>query len=200
MMISVLNSKFGFFCVRIIFLACTLMLAKQNVIANNSELIVENEIISLKDNANLGNIFNKDFNVHSNLFYWPYSASWNVASQTIACGACITLQATGSGSHDPPMTMTYTGAGTPAPNLNATPFVPDASFVVCPLVTTTYTVTVDDASAFSPPVSSSITITVAPCGCSITGLTTVASACNPATNTYDVSGIFLLTHLLHQEP
>ena len=120
---------------------------------------------------------------------WPVEVSWNIGNQTICPGACVTLQATGGGSHDPPLTLTYTGAGSPASPTTPNVGVPDASFIVCPIVTTTYTVTASDAYAASPPAIASVTITVASCGCGISSLTTDTTTCDPSTNTYDLSGI-----------
>jgi gliding motility-associated-like protein len=101
----------------------------------------------------------------------------------------VTLQATGGGSHDPPLTLTYTGAGSPVNPTTPGVGVPDASFSVCPLVTTTYTVTASDTYTGSPPAVATVTITVASCGCSISSLTADTTSCDPATNTYDLSGI-----------
>ena len=120
---------------------------------------------------------------------WPVSASWNNGSsgETICAGSCATLQATGGGSHDPPMSITYTGPGTPPPNPNSTGTEP--AFTVCPLVTTTYTVTVSDGFAGSPPFTASYTVTIIPCGCNISALTADTSSCDTITNTYDLSGV-----------
>ncbi len=131
------------------------------------------------------------------VIYWPYTAAWNMPDTSICPGTCVTLAAIANAGHDPPYTFIYTGAGTPAPSTPAGSqgSWTDVSFTVCPAVTTTYTVSIDDAYGDTP-ATASVTITILPAGdplcggvpCNISALGANTSACAPATNTYDVSG------------
>jgi len=140
----------------------------------------------------------------------PYSGTFSPINSWIALNGCNsngvwTLELRGANSEtclptgsvdgwsisfdDPEISYPANLTWSPTTNMtNSTTLNPN----ICPVATTTYTLSATDVNNCVIE-TDDVTVTVGACVCTITSLTAVPGACNPGTDTYDLTGTITFT-------